>query len=326
LEGDGFSWQSARKPKTVVLSDITSLAQLAVALTEHDPEAWMDDDSWKDEDGNIHWVKHRTEVILECDLQGRTLSIEDYDPHIHRSWLNILPGVKLRLLNGTIPLPDNAIIWVEKGALEMEHVTVTGRGAGAGYGLVNIFGKGAKGCLRRCTIIGPAKDDPYDLGCRFCHAVRVAEGADATLDRCLLSRATETGLFVEGSGSTAYAQSCIVEKCSSWGYAAQDGGRLTADRSVALGNERSGFYALRGTLEAVNGCRAENNGMSGFEAGRHSEVVVGAGCVASSNRGCGFYAYGSGADIQVAQGCTSEGNGGGDFGADKNARLTRSSA
>jgi hypothetical protein len=280
--------QAAHAPVTVVLSDITSLADLAAAFKQHDPAGT----EYRHSLNGSSLIR----VIVECDLHGRSMTAN--------SCITIPPAFKLRLLNGTVYLSEGVIIGVSPGAaLEMVRLTVYGTESFEG-GLVNVQGQGATALLQQCTIIGPVQERGFSSG----HAVRVSQGGYVALDRCWLSKAAHCGLSVEGQASTAYARSCFAEWCLSGGYTARDGGHLTAERSVAANNRQSGFYARgKGSIIwAREGCRAEKNKGAGFLASRAGELVAGCGCVAKDNSDHGFFAYGLGSSMQVGPGCVAE--------------------
>jgi hypothetical protein len=237
------------------------------------------------------------------------------------SSINIPPGLKLRLLNGTVLLPEGGIISISPGAaLEMVRISIYGRGRYE-HGLVDIQGQGATALLRQCTITGTRNHLNHSGG----HGVRVSQGGDAILDRCWLSKAGFCGLWVEG---LAYARGCFASRCFGSGYAARRGGRLTVARSVAIDNPGSGFIAngQGSTVVAWEGCRAENNRGAGFYASGGGELVAGCDCVAKNNFHSVFMALGPGSSMQVGPGCTAEDNGNEyygwlDFGAESGAVL-----
>jgi hypothetical protein len=233
----------------------------------------------------------------------------------------------LRLLNGTILLPEDAVLEVECGAaLELVCVNITGEGARP-RAFVHVTGKGSRAVLQQCTIVqmdtgdsddtdsdnsydGDSDDDDSDDYWPPVDGVRVSDGGTALLERCFISKATGRGLAVKGPSSSAYASQCIVEKCGQAGYAAWEGGRLTVERCVAVGNAGQGFISHTGSyLLAGPGCRAEWNKELGFYVTSNAELSAGRGCAANNNLRGGFLAWGLGARMRLEEGCTAEGNG-----------------
>jgi hypothetical protein len=293
---------STATPKTVILSDIQSFDQLRAAISEHSAGQPVDADT-QDEDvpGDSGSPEHSSpssvtesqggiRLILECDLGGRELqNPAETFPYIVRPDF-VPPGVKLRLVNGSLHLPRFSILYVNSpGAqLELERLTIQGN-VEPSHGVVMVGGVGTSVVLRHCTIIGPK----YPLILIPHHVpgsgVMVIKGGHATLESCAIQN---IGIHVQDEHSTAEAINCTVQRAPRHGFSVSEGGGLSVHLSIAHNNKGAGFFASGpGTqLEVGAFCRSERNGQGGFLAQSGSKVVIGESCYAGDNGGPAFKA------------------------------------
>jgi hypothetical protein len=296
---------SACSPSIITLSHVDSLNELAQAISRSQPRAVEDTNALGQQGTGI-------QVILEVDLKGRTLAAPDLAMPL------LLPtGLKLRLSNGSLHLPEGMCVLVGQGA-ELEAVRVDFRGSGQERrGIVTVEGEGASAILHQCTITG-GRIGRYN---GEAHGLLVARGGRAALQNCIVQKATASGIQVKGKGSTAVATSTMVTSCAASGFAAVGGGKLVAERCIAHCNAQYGFLSEdKGVLEAGAGCRSELNEGSGFVA-RSGQLVAGEGCYAGRNKHQGYYAFGSGGRLHAGAGCIAEHNGGCGFVTSDSAQL-----
>jgi hypothetical protein len=241
-------------------------------------------------------------VVLDVDLCGRTLE----DPQRTRN-LVIPPGLRLRLCNGALHLPNAVTLVVGPGAeLELVGMDIKGRGRPE-RGLITVEGEGASATLCQCTITGVrgSVTEPSEQA----HGLLVAKGGSAVVQQCSVLKATNSGVCVQGASSTATVSRTMVQQCDWHGFLAVSRGKLTIELSIALKNKRSGFCALKdGSLEAGPECRSEMNGGSGFDACWGGQLVAGEGCYASGNQHGGYSSYLQGSLLQAGPGCIAEHN------------------
>jgi hypothetical protein len=292
-------------PRVITLSQIDSLKDLAEAMSSSTPNAVEDTSSPGQQGTGI-------QVILEVDLNGRTLAAP-----VLSSPLLIPPGIKIRLSNGSLHMPEDMYVLVGPGA-ELEAVRVEFRGSGKHWkGLITVEGEGASAALHQCAITGVTGGSPSHLA----HGVLVAKGGRAALQNCVVQQATSRGIWVQGEGSTVTAASTMVQHCGGAGFAAADSGKLVAERCIAHSNTQFGFVGEHsGMLEAGAGCRAELNGLTGFLA-YSGQLVAREGCYAGWNKGDGYWAYGSGGRLHAGAGCIAEHNGGCGFVTSDSAQI-----
>jgi hypothetical protein len=254
-------------------------------------------------------------IVLDVDLCGRTLE----DPQRTRS-IVIPPGLRLRLCNGSLHLPNQATVVVGPGA-QLELVGVDIKGVGRrDTGLITVEGEGASATLRQCTITGMRHSVSKRI--EQAHGLLVAKGGSAIVQQCNVLKATNCGICVDGYGSTATVTRTMVQQCDRQGFSALFNGKLTIELSVALRNQHSGFYAKsEGSLVAGPGCRSERNGWSGFEAFDRGQLVAGEGCYAGGNTCHGYSSVWHGSVLQAGPGCIAEHNKGCGFYALGGAKL-----
>jgi hypothetical protein len=264
---------------------------------------------------------------VEYDLQGACLTFLTPGSSL------IIPSrIALFLINGSLDLKDQGVIYVQQDAqLELESVNVRGSGV-AEMGLVTISGSEALGELRHCDI---SVTNPPSAGDFRRHAVYVLDDGTARLHGCTLSSVTGYGLYVEGC--EARATDCSAENCGLAGFAVAGIARpylsltnCTADsnsgsgfsargpnavlechgKCISSNNHKAGFRAAAGaqlnsTGVTVAGC----NGLSGFVAhGNSSFLAVGSHSQSNYNRGHGFLAQ-RGGQVMVGSECIAAGNG-----------------
>jgi hypothetical protein len=293
---------SSCSPSIITLSHIESLKDLAQAISSSNP-------------GGVRYGQQGTgiQVILEVDLNGRTLAAPDLAMP-----LELPPGLKLRLCNGSLHMLGLTFVRVGPGA-ELDAVRVEFRGSGQFWkGIVTVEGEGASAILHQCTITGSSDDSPEDRA----HGLLVAEGGTVALQSCIVQQASECGIQVEGEGSTVSATSTMVLRCEGSGFAAKNSGQLVAERCSAHSNMGYGFLSEnKGVLKAGAGCRSELNEVAGFMADSSGQLVAGEGCFAGWNKGDGYRSYASGSHLQAGAGCSAEHNGGSGFLAKCRAQL-----
>jgi hypothetical protein len=293
---------SAPGAKTVSLPNIQSIKDLTSAMRRHKPKA----------DGQ----KVSALVTLNVDLGGRNLE----DPKRTRN-LEIPAGLRLRLSNGALHLPNLVTLVVGPGAeLELVGVDIKGRGR-RDRGLITVEGAGASATLRQCTITGIRRSSSKPRDCA--HGLLVAQGGSAVVQQCSVVRATDCGICVQGEGSTAAVSRTLVQQCDVDGFSVVSDGKLTVELSISLSNTCDGFYAgPKGSLVAGPGCRSERNGASDFGASRGGQLVAGEGCYAGGNKNNGYSSSNPGSLLQAGPGCIAEHNAGCGFQASNGARLS----
>jgi hypothetical protein len=254
-------------------------------------------------------------VTLNVDLGGRTLE----DPKRTKN-LEVPAGLRLRLHNGALHLPNLVTVVVGPGAqLELVGMNIEGRGR-RDRGLVTVEGDGASAVLCQCTITGIRRriSGPSEQA----HGLLVAQGGSAVVQQCSVVRATNCGICVQGEGSTATVSRTMVQQCDANGFSAGARGKLAIELSIALSNRFCGFYAgVEASLAAGPGCRSERNGASGFTASEAGQLVAGEGCYAGGNKLHGYMSAWPGSLLQAGPGCIAERNASYGFQAFHGARL-----
>jgi hypothetical protein len=253
-------------------------------------------------------------TFISIDLAGKTVATGST---ASAPDLTVKKGGKLCLSNGGLSMPPGCCLKVDPGAaLELNSIRVSGQGM-AGHGLVTVKGAGADARLTDCHVTGQGRTEGSS------DAVLVADGGTGSLVKCTLTAAAGDGLSVRGAGSSADATDCMTSKCRANGYAACEGGLLTATRCVASKNKKVGFLAsgAGSTLQAGPACRAFGNGAQGFNAEGMAKLTCGKGCTATGNAGSGFRAQGPGALLEAGPECRAEGSGGNGFFAFEGGKL-----
>jgi hypothetical protein len=222
------------------------------------------------------------------------------------SAINLPPGTRVRISNGTLELPAGCYINVGPGSvLQLDSVHISGPGPTTGkhaHGLVVVRGEGASATFTACTIsmVRARRKN----GCRP-HCVLVVGGGSAVLSNCVLDSSADHGLLVINSGSSATASHCRAEFCQGAGFASSEAGHLVVNSSTSSHNKGREFLSCGSgaVMEVGPGCTAQRNRSSGFACVEGGKIVIQQGCSATSNRGAGFTAQGVGSQMKIGKEC-----------------------